>query len=88
MITFQMRVIPYGIEAPEMLVYGTIATTPDNKRHKYTINNNNGTLIFAGSMRKEYSGHRNPLKLMKAILDRHDVDKIKHNHIKVEGYDA
>lgn len=87
MITFNMQLIPFGsmLYGEHELVKGVIHTSVDhqgNDVHKFFILDNDNKELFNGSIRKEYSGHKNPLKTLKNILDSIDIEGLKKDHVK------
>lgn len=85
MITLDMDLIPWGQRklGDTPLLRANIFTVPFGPpRHGYQIMNPEGVVLAEGSIEKTHSGHRNPLHLMRDILNDIDLDALGKDYIK------
>lgn len=85
MIKLDLTLVPYGsrLHKPEPLLSAELYTVPGKEpRHGYLIVDNEGHVIADGAVPKTYSGHRNPLHLLRAVLADCDLDALEKDYIK------
>lgn len=88
MISLKMALVPYAsrLMAEADLLTIELYTVPFGKepKHGYVVLDNNGHRLADGEVPKTKSGHRNPLHLLKAVLNDLDLDALGTNYITTE----
>ncbi len=81
MISFEMKLIPFGYMKSETIIYSRIWTTNDGKFHGYRVYKDGGETLVEGKIEKTKSGHQNPLHLLSNLLADIDLEALGENYI-------
>ncbi len=85
MIRFQMNLHPYGSGRGVGIIDASIWTTDCGNYHAYSINDFNMGSLGHGRIPKTQSGHRNPLHLLRDIINDLEIDSFNQDYVTTDA---